>query len=222
MALLQNTLFSGKNEYNDARVTTFSKLADITDALYISLLTTSKCSMQKDWWREQLLESYDACEEEIQHKVLTSSIFIYMYGFVAYFSTFEASIRSLLRGVDPSACNNANSSLASVYPCLLSKLNLENDIIRDMENTIRFASKIRNTIHNNGVHTDKFKEITKIEWNKKTFLFINNKRLEFADDWSLTIALFSALKEILWVLINCDVISNNSDEFTDPLPLIKL
>jgi hypothetical protein len=97
-------------------------------------------------------------------------------GFIQFFSYVESEMRNLIRLYQPAACNNGKASFESVYTKILTELNCT-----DYIETFKFASIMRNAMHNNGCYlpTSHTKD-KEIEFRSTKYLLQYGKEINFA------------------------------------------
>ena len=170
----------------------------VIDSTYIIFLVRLDHLFDDSWWTSLMkrnLVSKQMTEEQ-------RSIFIHAFDtFVdsSYITKLFVSVESTFRSFYSSTISNKIPfNFHKVYEDLLRKFNLDNYI-----ELLRLASYIRNSFHNNGVHT---LDDVDVVWRNVTYRFTKGKPIELGDVWHTFTVITTDILEMLEKLVKSDAI----------------
>ena len=159
----------------DVRIGIFAKCMNVIEPVLFSL---DFCDMTLRTPEYQAKFSKDHKTppepEEMQHQVDNYIRFQQFSYAELLFSAIESSLRVIVRGIDPKACNEGRASFSSVYDYLLKKTGLEK-----YKPLLDLFREIRNTVHNNGIYLPERNGNKTIEWKGETYNFEVGKQISF-------------------------------------------
>src|ERR1700694_3018231 len=133
----------------DARLTCFSKLENILGSFQLGCAFWAENLMSPDWWKKRT--SYP----ESDLPILRGEFHVFLkLGLVHLsFSAVESNLRIFMRAIDPSAHAGSAHEFKRIYDdLLLRRLSAPKPIYVEL---LDMASRLRNTVHNNGVYFHK-------------------------------------------------------------------
>ena len=193
---------------DDVRITFYHKMQNvITPTNYsISFLATSL--FDKQWWIDHATDKSDI---EIQHQQEYYEDFVRIGFLQTAFMAIESTLRIILKGIKPNACNNATDAFENIYKHLFKELSNH----KDFQNTLDFLRLLRNTVHDNGIYYQKKSESVNINWNEKSFTFTPGKKIEFAT-WDLLLELLIDILHKIKMLLTSEQLTKFQNTIPDP------
>jgi hypothetical protein len=184
-----------KNKYkwnnHDTRIAVFSKCMNATDITFLLLTFQKQHLTSYTWWRSNTLFSKDGIDNMIfEYKKFIRSSFLN-----SNFICIESSLRTILREIDPEACNKGTSEFEGVYKNLLARSNLQK-----YDNIFKLMRLLRNTFHNNTFYFHKSKSSDSVIFKGKKYIFETGKPIDFMS-WEFLIDAYMeyimAIKDII-------------------------
>lgn len=203
--------FPSWDQIHDARLTTFSKLINVSNSTQLALTFAGQHLVDPIWWQH-------TAKEAIHHNDMTIYVNEFLnfakIGFVQFtFSSVESGLRILLRAIDPSACSRGTAEFKSVYECLFrSKLASSPTGAAELLDLLRF---IRNTVHNNGVFYNKASDDEYVVYRAKSYDFFYGKAVDFVT-WEFIIRVLHDLVDLLVAVVNDPSVSGIAGTIQDP------
>ena len=202
----------------DARVSTFYLIAQAVRWFKIYLILKEEYLDDPIWYRNIYLSDYKQQPPEIRqvkfpinrHRVLIKEfheVMILSYSQVLY-SIIESKFRLFLKNIDPSS--EEGESFNRVRGKLLSKIRKT-----QYEHLIWFFSLIRNTIHDNGKHTNKKLPCVCTKYKGNIFKFELNKMVNYHGG-SFTLLLKQITPDVIDMME--DIILNSDLKNFDSIP----
>jgi hypothetical protein len=213
-ALTGNEKLKGFSE--DARLTGIAHLIRLVDCTLLSftLMNDNLLPPGNKWWdavRTQPLDSFNN-----SHRSMTVNTFnnaFIKFGFLhKLFSTIENTSRLILRALDPTASNNATSSIYSVWQELFPRLTAQAPNSADLLTLLRLT---RNTIHNNGVYVSKQQQDEHVTYEGTIYDFTHMKPINFVN-WTFLIERLDDVRELLVSIVSDATVIGIPNPILDP------
>lgn len=186
------------DELKDVRINVFKHCYIILDSTYILLLVRSTVLFEDDWWKKvvklKLINKRMTQKERRKFIFGFDSFVISSYVIMLLFS-IESAFRSIYQSV---YLTEPPNKFHKVFGCLLEEFNLG-----EYKDLVKLASYIRNTLHNNGVHTLKDDIVS---WKNLTIRFVKGSKIDLGDTWKILITITKDLLQMLKRLISSKVI----------------
>lgn len=178
---------------NDTRLTTFSKIINVSNSVQLSLAFAGQHLLDSSWWRTNTTSGIPN-RKDLQ-ALVTGYIDIAKIGYMQLvFSAIESGFRIFLKALDSSACNAGTGEFKSIYDCLL-KSKLKTPIKNSIE-LMDLLRLVRNTIHNNGVYFHKSGQNQSITYKGKTYNFVQGNAVDFVT-WDFLINIVADSVEMI-------------------------
>jgi len=132
------------------------------------------------------------------------------------FTVLETSFRTILRELDPLACNHATGNFINIYTCLLGKKQLAfpSDELGPGLELLNFVRLIRNLIHNSSVYFSEDGSDITLNYKGNSYTFCHGKPIFFMT-WELLIILAEDIHQLLYRIITHEKIVG-LQAITDP------
>jgi hypothetical protein len=130
---------------NDARVTLFSKCANVVNDVQLGLIFIQFHLTQQQWWKSIAKKNIPDHDKKIYIDEFSMFVKIGLLQFI--FSSIESSFRIFVKTIDPSACAGGTAEFKNIYAFLFARFGLQK-----WESLLDLLRCVRNTIHNNGVY----------------------------------------------------------------------
>jgi hypothetical protein len=173
---LSKVIAEQKWKKDDIRVTCFHKFKNTVHISKMNLFFLANCILEKGFWH-QISES-NVSDTDLKIWSREYEVNTRFSLFHILMSVLEASLRVIVRGIDPNACGKGTSNFESIYKWLLRKLQIANP---NNENLLDLCRVIRNSIHNGGIYcpANPNYEYVKIEYCGTMYEFKNGKPVDF-------------------------------------------
>lgn len=193
----------------DARLTCFSKLQNVLGSFQLGCAFWSMNLLSPNWWKTST--TYPESEQPILRSEFQAFLKL---GLVHLsFSAIESSLRVLMRAIDPSAHAGATVEFKKIYyDLLLHRLSSPRP---DFIELLDMASKLRNTVHNNGVYFYRSGNDVDQPYRGQMYRFTHGKPVEFGN-WPLLLEIISDLVSMLADIVHDPVVIGIGAEISDP------
>lgn len=201
----------------DVRYTTFSTLSSIIRSVKIYFIIRGENLLNNDWWQNLFANSYKSFMTWVilspeNNKTIANDFdqFINTSLFMSFYSITESRMRILY---DIMLSNQytgriETSSISEIFQKITLKLQLSDEEI----NAFELLRTVRNTHHNNGVHT---KPTKTIKYRNMNIQLIQNQTPNFGNSMNLLIQYI--IPDIISILFKCiDRTWSIKNEITDP------
>lgn len=171
------------DKIRDVRVNIFKHCRIVIDSTYIFFLVRQDNLFEPSWW-ERMVSLNKISKKMTQEQRGTFAFAFDSYVRSAYITMLLFSVESGFRCLYQSTFGkDPLHTFSQVYTELLDKFNLG-----DYKDLLKLASNIRNTLHNNGIHTRKDDDVS---WRGVTYQFKKGQSLVL-DYWEM------------FIIITCD------------------
>jgi len=199
------------NQHIDVRITSLSKITRVLAGLHLavhSILETERCI--QEYWDEHSLPQTE--KEPPNHYSVMAEQFI-RNGYVSsFYSCVESSFRIYLEYLNPDEYKSISGSAPKVAKYLLKK-QLANQY-PEAYDAFNMLSKMRNTLHNNGVYKPASGKPTSVYYRGENYHFKPGVRIDFVD-WELLMTISRDLGEVLFQIARDDRLIEIDSVITD-------
>ena len=186
------TTYPSWSKSNDARCSWFTGAKKIIQTSQLCYLFIRDHLTEAEWWTRRATQFK---EDEISEHIREYDIFV-RYGFSnVLFTITEESFRSIVRAIDPTACDGGRGDFLRVCKYLLNAAKKE-----EYAHIFDFHRNIRNAIHTNGVFRPR-REIDRsfILWGKQ-FSFIVGQKINF-QSYELLLRLVAQYNQVILEIV---------------------
>lgn len=183
---------------DDIRVTCFHKFKNTVHISKMNLFFLANCILEKGFWH-QISES-KVTDTDLKIWSREYEVNIRFSLFHIFMSVLEASLRVMVKGIDPNACGKGTGNFESIYKWLLKKIQIVNSNNEDLLDLCRL---IRNSIHNGGIYcpTNPSYEYVNIEYNGNIYEFKSGKPVDFLY-WSFLILITNSIVDLFIMMVS--------------------
>jgi hypothetical protein len=211
-----NLLKTGNPTWNakkDVRITSITCLFSSIGRTRLALVFLTEL-LDDDWWQEYSPASDQ--EMRLDHLSWFERVTKFNLG-LDFFTYTESSLRTLLRALDPTACNKGTAEFQSIYKCLIgpSQLNFIGADHTAAIQLLELSRLTRNTIHNNGAYFSKKGQDETVSYKGRLITFKHGKSIDFMY-WSFLIEIAEDLHHLLYKVITHPMIKW-IPEIVDPM-----
>lgn len=167
-------IYPDRDPETDIRISGFGKLQNAMTATTLGIKFYTAHLINPEW-RDKNSSGYSPEDKKriIRPYMDFQQIGLTQVGFLA----IESTVRSVLREVNPNACNGGIGPLRNIYECLIrTKLTGFNTGWCDFLDMWR---EVRNTIHNNGIYFSKDGSDKTISFKGNTYQLCHKKKVDF-------------------------------------------
>lgn len=186
----QNLLNLQNLKQNDARVTFYKHYVNNLDAtIRLFILTNKFARYDEDMGFWQVTETEYSIQERLfdtnpkenyKRKLDYMDQAIGNNFYISIFNAFEHSFRTIAEKYDANLYDQQKKSLNSLFTAFIGPLQLQTT---DREKFINVVTRVRNSIHNNGVFISPKKQDTRYNWNNYPYRFCHGKLIKIPDIW---------------------------------------
>lgn len=203
----------------DARLKVFSNTIAAIESAMVGILFTKGILPEDRFWSKSGLAFHHESPEVMANKKreveATLENFVKVGFIQVQFAVTESAMRIFLRALDANACSRGTAAFKTIYDCLLKKLSKP---IPDAVSLLDLWREVRNVIHNNGVYFNKDGADKTLVYKGKTYEFRYGQAVNFVD-WSMCVKTAWSVIELLFAVVNDDVIKNHPRPILDPSAL---
>lgn len=207
--------FPELDEKRDARITFYSKMNLAFDASNLTFIFCDYHLIKNGWWtnvpkKYALLSPSPDAREMIR---CNFNGYTATAAFHLIFSSFESTIRSIVRHLDRAKYSQISGRFDQIYGYVLDATQLKKRYSKFMN----LLTTIRNTIHNNGVYSPTYKKNKRtgkliqknkqISWKQFKFKFRVGRIVKFYDFWNFIFSIARTLLKLMKEIINSSKIS---------------
>lgn len=183
-----------KEIHKDARVAVFANLAAVLRTVKLANIFKVEYMDDMDWYLNIYIGKYNqqtsmispngigitGVPKDIYKKDLDQVMLLTLVH--CSFSAIESCLRTFVKTLDPTSCDNGAAEFQSIYDHLLKILSMN-----QYKSLLDIFRLVRNTIHNNGVYIHKTKHSDSVTYNKRSYTFVQNVAPDYGDAYELMI-----------------------------------
>lgn len=192
----------------DARLTSFTKLQNVLGSFQLGCFFWASDLLSSDWWKKFTYTERDQSTYRSEFQVFLKLGLVHLS-----FSAVESSLRIFMRSIDSSVHAGSTLDFKRVYDdLLLRRLSTPMPVYVEL---LDMASRLRNTVHNNGVYFHKSGKDVDQPYKGRLYRFTCGKPIEFGG-WSLLLETLSDLTSMLVDIVRDPKIAGITVEILDP------
>lgn len=154
---------------DSAKARILQNVMGVSKDYLLNLASTNDTFFVDEWWVKSKM---DKIPDEAKSKFKQEQIqHLKFFFFLKMVSSIESQMRVILRGMFPGVCG-PKDGFKKVYEDLLSRVGL----MGKYQAAFNLARLVRNTIHNNGMHTD---STTTVNFNGKSYTLREMDQIDF-------------------------------------------
>jgi hypothetical protein len=186
------------HQLRDVRINVFRHCALVVDSTYVIILVRLYHLFDEGWWNSMFDRNL------ISRHMTNRQRDTFLFGFdtfvdSSYITMLFVSVESAFRSFYSSVFSkDPPFKFYKVYGDLLHKFNLD-----EYKDLLRLTSLIRNSYHNNGIHTLDDEPVC---WRNLTFHFKKGQKIVLGDVWNIFILITEDILEMLNKLVKSGTI----------------